>query len=655
MNARGTTLPRLAALAIVAAALTAAPGIVAAQAAEEDGFAISRVDVSTHPQIAVEVSVPSSLTGGAVEPTSITLSENGEVLPVDVVPVPTDGLEVVLLIDTSGSMRENAAMEAAKAAAAGFLDVLPAEVAVGIVAFADTPALVSPLTTDRGLLAAALSGLTARGETALYDGIVFARSLFSGGTSDRQFVLLSDGGDTVSASSLDDAVAVAGEIRTSAIELITSESNQQSLVQLSDASNGQLISVFDPSALGALYQDVAGSLVNRYRLSFTSSAGGPTDYTVEVTTPAGVLSASTSIDVPISETTVVPTTTLPAVAAASSTPVNVAGEAVGVAAATSSGNQAGGSSALLLIGGAAVFLAICGLLIAVWPADGARRAGRRQLGVADRTRAGAPRTSVGERLSMFADTALERRGQKGRLADALDVASVSMRPGEFVVATVAFAIFGAVLVFALTGPIGALVVVIATPLVARAVLRVRAARRRHAFDEQLADVLQLITSALRSGYALPQALDAVARQAAEPARSEFARVMFETRVGRDLGESLGASVERMRSEPFGWVVSAIEINREVGGELAQVLTTVADTIRERQQLQRQVQTLTAEGRMSAYVLTALPIVVVGALALINPDYFEPMKSSPGPAIVAGALILMAIGWIWMQRLIKTEL
>ena len=180
-------------------------------------------------------------------------------------------------------------------------------------------------------------------------------------------------------------------------------------------------------------------------------------------------------------------------------------------------------------------------------------------------------------------------------------------------------------------------------------------RRRQAFEEQLPDVLQLMTNALRSGYALPQALDAVATQASEPASSEFQRVNFESRVGVDLGESLRAMADRMQSISFGWVVAALDINREVGGELAKVLTTLATTIRDRQQLDRQIKTLTAEGRISAYVLTALPIIVGLAMALLNPDYFEPLRTSPGPQILFGACALLGVGWIWMRSMIKAEI
>ena len=172
----------------------------------------------------------------------------------------TDGLEVVLLLDTSGSMNENNAIGSAKLAAVSFLDELPVEVPVGVVAFSDSPALVSPLTTDREALRGAIGQLHASGRTSLYDGIVFGNSLFSGATDDRQFVLLSDGGDTASLSTLEDALAITTDVRTNAIEIVTSESNTEALSQLASSGNGRLTSITDPTALGELYQEIARSL-----------------------------------------------------------------------------------------------------------------------------------------------------------------------------------------------------------------------------------------------------------------------------------------------------------------------------------------------------------------------------------------------------------
>ena len=179
---------------VVTGLLTLTPAALAQDGA---GISITRSDVAQYPDVTLEVSIPANLTNGAVNAADIEVFENGRPIPADVTRVPTGGLEVVLLIDSSASMRENGGLEAAKDAAAGFLAELPSDVPVGIVAFSDVPSLVSPLTSDRDLLLAALGGLVATGETALYDGIVFGSSLFSGGSSDRQFVLLSDGGDTI--------------------------------------------------------------------------------------------------------------------------------------------------------------------------------------------------------------------------------------------------------------------------------------------------------------------------------------------------------------------------------------------------------------------------------------------------------------------------
>ena len=149
-----------------------------------------------------------------------------------------------------------------------------------------------------------------------------------------------------------------------------------------------------------------------------------------------------------------------------------------------------------------------------------------------------------------------------------------------------------------------------------------------------------------------QALATLGQEASEPARSEFRRVLLEVRVGRVPGDSLRALADRMGSDDFDWVVGAIDINRDVGGDLAMILDNVAETIRERQRLQRQVKTLSAEGRLSGYVLTALPLVLAMAMAVINPGYLAALGSGFGPVLVVGGAVLLVIGWIWIRRLTR---
>jgi tight adherence protein B len=649
---------RLRGTVLVGAVIAAASPLSGIVAAQDSGLEISRIDLATFPEVEFDVAVPANLTSGGVDPQSVTVYENGRPIPAEVAPVPADGLEVVLLIDTSGSMNERAALVSAKSAAVGFLEELPAAVPVGVVGFADTPSLVSPLTTDRNALRASLDQLQATGKTAMYDAIVFGETLFSGGTTDRQFVLLSDGGDTASSATLDDAIAVTARVRSSAIEIVTSESNSEAITTLALAGHGRLTSVADPAGLGVLYQEVARSLVNRYRVALVSQSTGDTEYAVEIATPSGAVRGSTVIGLPVatSASTSPPvTTSAPVVAAVDASRVSSPPSAVPTATASTQAGESSSSVLPLILGVAAVGLGFTALMVIALSGDN-RRSGRRLLGIQKtKTKSGATTTPVGERVTALADDVIDRSGVRTGLAQALDVADVSLRPAEFVVVTLAASVGVAALLLVLAGPVLALVGFAALPLLARSVVSTRAQRRRQAFEAQLPDVLQLMTNALRSGYALPQALDAVATQAAEPARSEFERVNFEARVGVDLGESLRAMSDRMQSVSFGWVVAALDINREVGGELAKVLTTLATTIRERQQLDRQIKTLTAEGRISAYVLTALPIIVGLAMALLNPGYFEPLRTSPGPQILLAAVALLGVGWIWMRSMIKAEI
>lgn len=647
---------RRAVTAVLLSAASLLPASVAFAAPPDSGgtLDITRVDTSGFPTVTLEVSATGGL--GAADGSGLQVTENGAVVDVTAEIVPATGLEVVLLIDTSGSMNEGGAIDAAKQAAIRFLEVLPAEVQVGIVAFDDEPALISPLSVDRFQLVAAINALVADGETALYDGVVFARSLFSGGTNDRQIVLLSDGGDTVSRATIDDALAAVADVRTSAIELVSSEANRTALEQLAASRNGTLSSATDSDALEGFFQQVAASLVNRVVFTFESTSSGTTTFAVSATTAQGLIETSETVELP---SLPVATTTIPAApgttVASAATTVPASVTSVG-AEPTSTGivEPGGASGAMLVLGAGAFFVSFMLLFMLALPGSRREQQVKERL-VGDRPVVAASGPGVAERLTGAADRMLDRQGRRKGLANVLDVAGISLRPGEFVVLCFAAAALLAVVLFAAIGPLGILIGLALTPLLARMVVNVKAERRRKAFADQLPELLQLLVSSLRGGYGLAQALDAVSGQSPEPTRTELQRVLFEVRIGRDPGEALAATAQRMKSRDFEWVVSAIQINREIGGELAHVLETVAETVRERQRLARQIQTLTAEGRISAYVLIALPFALVFFLSLTNRDYFDPMRKSPGPALIVLSLVLLAAGWFWMRRLIKAQL
>jgi tight adherence protein B len=160
---------------------------------------------------------------------------------------------------------------------------------------------------------------------------------------------------------------------------------------------------------------------------------------------------------------------------------------------------------------------------------------------------------------------------------------------------------------------------------------------------------------LRAGHSILRAIDAAAAESPEPTANEMRRLVHETALGRDLLASLQDTSTRMRNEDFVWVAQAIQINREVGGNLADVLDQVNETIRERSEIKGHISALAAEGKFSAYILMALPIGIVVMLMLVNPSYMTPMFTDPlGWAMIGASAVLMGIGGFWLKKIITIQ-
>jgi tight adherence protein B len=180
-------------------------------------------------------------------------------------------------------------------------------------------------------------------------------------------------------------------------------------------------------------------------------------------------------------------------------------------------------------------------------------------------------------------------------------------------------------------------------------------RRLNAFLGQLPDTLQLLSGSLSAGYSLPQAVDTVVREGQPPIVTEFNRALVEARLGVPLEDALDSVAARMKSKDFAWVVMAVRIQREVGGNLAEVLTTVAATLRERERLRRQVLVLSAEGRLSAWILGGLPIVFGTYLALVRREYLRPLYTELLGYILLGmGLTFLTVGILWLRKVVKVE-
>ncbi|WP_241983460.1 type II secretion system F family protein [Cryobacterium tagatosivorans] len=269
-------------------------------------------------------------------------------------------------------------------------------------------------------------------------------------------------------------------------------------------------------------------------------------------------------------------------------------------------------------------------------------------------------TRMTDQTTAAIDKAIRRRGKAPFSASELEQANIRMQPSGFVLLVVTASIMLALLGLLLGSENGLGVPLMVTlaalaPIGAKVTLAIRTAARRAKFADQLDESLGLLAGGLRAGHSLLRAVDAVSQETESPTSEEFARVVNETRIGRDLGEALDTTAQRMHSDDFQWVAQAIAINREVGGNLSQVLDRVGHTIRERNEIRRQVKALAAEGKMSAWVLILLPIGVFTFLILTQPNYFNGFFDSVwGVAALALALVLLIVGSLWMMAVVKVK-
>lgn len=247
------------------------------------------------------------------------------------------------------------------------------------------------------------------------------------------------------------------------------------------------------------------------------------------------------------------------------------------------------------------------------------------------------------------------RGRSGSLARQLDLAAIAMRPQDFAFLVGVAGLVLVAVTLLIGGGLLAIPIAALAPIGAAIFLILRISSRRRAFVAQLDSTLQLMSSSLRAGYSMMQALGSVAKQSDEPTASELGRVVNETRVGRPVIPALEEAADRMASEDFHWAAQAIAINREVGGSLAETLDGVAGTIRERGQIRRQVAALSAEGRLSAVILMLLPLGIAGFLMLTNPGYLAPLfESVIGIVLLSIGGVLLLVGGLWLRKVVEIK-
>jgi tight adherence protein B len=538
---------------------------------------------------------------------------------------PVRRTDLVFAVDTSGSMA-GAPIAAATAAGQRLLDAVGRTGRVGLVTFSDSARVVRPLTSNTASVRTALAGLETQSGTALYDGIALAADTLTAGSDPstrRIVVVLSDGADTASSTPLarlTRSLHAAG-VEVDAVGLESSPSfRAEPLREIAAATGGELA----PTRTLAGLEPIALQL-SQARLSTT--------YAVDVNLPAsGARSLRVSVRGGRPATVRLPD---------------------GVSGASPSFWTAHGDVLVVILGvGAAGMLAFV-----IATAAGSRRPPL-SARLAEYTAEGASGAEPARSLFMLelAEALEARLGERWawRRLDRLCGQAGVLRPtGHVALAAAASGLAGGAALTAILGPLAGLAGMAAGLAAPIGALRFRAARRQRQFEAELPELLSVWASALRAGRSFAQALDSIVDEAGEPAHTEFRRAQQQVRLGVPVEQALDEMSQRLRSESFELVVLTTDVQRRVGGNVAEIFDQVAETVRRRHQFSARVKALTSMGRLSAQVLIGLPFAMAGLLTLINHSYMRPLYTTrAGHVLIAVGLVMMVAGALILRRMVK---
>jgi tight adherence protein B len=509
-----------------------------------------------------------------------------------------------------------------------------------------------------------VNALRSRGETTLYDGVAVAAASLAG-FGEGSILLLSDGGDTRSKTTRAGATQELKKrgIRAEIIGFKTEDSDNSVLRGFAAAGGGSVAATGDATAVRRAFEAAAKVLDTQVAISFSPGASVRSSQAVALSGVAGgkPFATQTVFDFGAAPLPVTPTVNETAALAPDDQKPSVASAPAGQS----------GLSPQLVFGLAAMGLGILGLGLALaLPMFTSRRQQRVEaieqyvspvVMTSDDKSATATASSLSNSLVNLGDKVMEGRESTSKTMALIERADLPLRAGEWWLLRIVAVVVGiAVALLLFRGGFATTMFALAAGsalgyVLPAVVLRTLAKRRCKKFESQLPDVLTLVASSLSTGFSLLQALDAVAKDAPEPAAKEFARALAETRIGADISDSLERMAERMDSSNMRWTSMAIQIQRSVGGNLAETLRKTAATLRERESLKRHVRALSAEGRLSSYILIALPIGIFLFTFNSNREYVQLLWTEPlGLAMLAAGLVSMGIGILWMRKVVDVE-
>jgi tight adherence protein B len=605
--------------------------LLAVPAAAGAGVQLRGVDATAYPTIRASIYTP---TGGGRP----ALWENG---------TPVAGFQaqnlgrvkaIATLIDRSQSMRGKPLADAAAGARAFVAAKQPAD-ELSVIAFGSKVSPLSPFSTvklDADLPLGRMTTDRHKG-TALYDAVIAAANQLKGNPlPGRVIIVLSDGADNASAGSLATAIKAASEANASvySIGIEGKGFTSDPLVQLATATGGQYYGAASTSELAHVYTSIAAALKKTWRVQYVTAAR-PGDNVRLTASIVGEGSTTQLATIPVGDSITAPEPS-------KLLPKNAYGPGGPLAIAV--------AVAMLVLFGCLFFL------------TGIRGSWVRSRIVAHtgEGKVNAKKNRKERRneafSSVFAATekALGHLKQWRAISRMLERADVQLRTVEFVWITVGAAVLMALLAFLFgASPVILIALTVTAGMIPTTWVWLKMRKRLKAFEDELPDLLITIAASLKAGHSFKQGLQAVVDEGHPPATQEFKRVLTEASLGRPMDDALLEMAERMASKNFEFAITAVTIQRQVGGSLATLFDMVADTVRQRQQFTRKIRALTAMGRMSAYTLIGIPFFLAGIITLVNRNYMHPLYySHTGHIVMIIGLVMMGIGSLILKKIVS---
>lgn len=544
---------------------------------------------------------------------------------------------VVVAIDNSQSMSGSAIVDATSAARTFVASKAPGD-RISVVAFGRHALQLTGFATAAAQADSVLQGLHVdrTSGTALYDAVVAAaKSLRATPDSGRVIVVLTDGHDVSSAATLESAVTAARRAQASVypIGIESSDFDPSALHRLAEQTGGTYHGAGSTAELQSVYASIASELTRTWRLDYVTAARPGEKIELAAAAPgAGVFKRTVIVPSGFGDSVQTPESRLlPSIAY---TPL--------------------GTLVIALLAGALVLAAMMRL---IRMRRGSWVQQRLAPHIAQTTRRGTgneERMSVLKALFRATERTLGRRSQWQILQRMLVRGDVALRPAEFLWLIIGCAFVGLVL-FSAAGapPVVVLLGMVAGGSVPYGFVWLRVRKRVKAFENQLADLLTTIAASLKAGHSFKHGLQAVVDEGQPPASSELKRVLTEAGLGRPLDDALADMADRIGSENFGFAITAVTIQRQVGGSLASLFDMVSETVRNRQQFARKIRSLTAMGRMSAYTLIGIPFFIAGMISLTNAGYMAPLfHSHMGHILLFTGLGMMAVGSVLLKKIVS---